>query len=62
MNMTKLCLIILLSFILIGGCNDNNGSGNEFLISPDVPSDIEGGAPNASLLEASLLHGRSSLP
>jgi len=46
-------LLIILYFGIVGGCN-NNGGGPPITISPNVPSDINGGAPNADLQEAAI--------
>ena len=47
--------IALISFVIIGGCHDGGGGESPpITISPDVPSDINGGAPNADLQEAAM--------
>ena len=46
-------LLIILYFGIVGGCN-NNGGSPPITISPNVPSDIDGGASNADLQEAAM--------
>ena len=50
----RLAFVFLLSFVIIGGCSSNNNNNNKFVITSDFPSDIKGGANNATLEEAAL--------
>ena len=52
--------ILLISFVLIGSCNNNDGGGkaSSISISPNVPSDISGGAQNADLRQAAVFAWR----
>jgi len=55
MNCLKRSLFLLaISFVLVGGCNTSGGGGRSVSVSPNVPSDIPGGAPNADLQEAAV--------
>jgi len=48
-------LLIIISLGLMVGCNNNGGgSQNPIVVSPNVPSDIPGGASNADLRQAAM--------
>ena len=49
-------LLIMISFWVVGGCHDKGGDSKppSIVISPDVPQDIKGGAPNADLCSSSI--------
>ena len=58
LNIIKPVLIIFLAVILVGGCDSSNSNQQAFQISSELPTDIEGGAPNASFEEAALFAWR----
>ena len=52
-HVTRTICIAVVSIVVIGSCNNGDG-GRSVTVSPIVPSDISGGAPNADLLQAAL--------
>ena len=53
LSLFRLFFVVLLSFVVIGGCSNNNNN-QDFAITSEFPSDIQGGANNANLREAAL--------
>ena len=50
----KPVFILFIPFLLLSGCDNDNNNNNEqaFRLLPEFPSDIEGGAQNATFEEA----------
>ena len=56
LNLKYILILIPCLVLFISACenddNNNGGNGNAITVSSDLPADIPGGAPNASLTEA----------
>ena len=53
-SLNKSLFLFAISFVLVVGCNTSGDGGRSVSVSPNVPSDIPGGAPNADLQEAAV--------